>query len=246
MAQAVKSATLAAPTNNATNSANAAIAKSKISQVPPNPHAVSALTPAMNPPPDPSVQSGAAPDKLGPLPVAQGDLAPLSPSAALPEDSGDPKIITIRRPQISISDDGLKSLGGDLLLGMVQHLVREAFQEVLTQVLEDFDSYCTRTIERAKNAALTEMQDRIRTAVTDALTPALEAGVQGARTHLDNAARQISLHHSKKLEASMQQALENTEKALEERVTDYDERLGRSSEHFCRDLAQRLHQLPAA
>jgi hypothetical protein len=129
---------------------------------------------------------------------------------------------------------------------MVQHLVREAFQEVLTQVLEDFDSYCTRTIERAKNAALAEMQDRIRTAVTDALTPALEAGVQGARTHLDAAARQISIHHAKRLEASMQQALENTEKALGDRVNDYDQRLANTSEQFCRDLAKRLHQSSAA
>jgi uncharacterized membrane protein YheB (UPF0754 family) len=129
---------------------------------------------------------------------------------------------------------------------MVQHLVREAFQEVLTQVLEDFDRYCTTTIDRAKNAALAEMQDRIRSAVTEALTPALEAGVQGARAHLDNAARQISSHHAKRLEASMQQALENTEKALESRVGDYDDRLASTSQQFCQDLARRLHQSPAA
>ena len=258
LAHAVKSASLASQTNNASTTATAALYKAKVSQVrPPTPPAVTALTPAMNPPPDPSVQSGAAPAKLGPLPVAQRDLASLEPSRrSSPPDSlspsspkepeVEPKVISIRRPQISISDDGLKSLGGDFLLGIVQHLVREAFQEVLTQVVEDFDCYCTTTIERAKNAALAEMQDRIRSAVTEALTPALEAGVQGARTHLDAAAKQISIHHAKSLEATMQQALENTEKALEARVTDYDERLTSTSQQFCKELAQRLQQSSAA
>jgi uncharacterized membrane protein YheB (UPF0754 family) len=137
-------------------------------------------------------------------------------------------------------------MGGEFLLGMVQHLVREAFQEVLTQVLEDFDRYCTNTIERAKNAAITEMQDHVRNAVTEALQPALEASTAGARSHLDNAARQISMHHAERLEASMQQALENTEKALEGRVNDYDERLATTSEQFCQELARRLHQVSAA
>jgi hypothetical protein len=244
LAQAVKSATR---TSQANGSGITAIARPKISQVSPqSPPVVSALTPAMNPPPDPPVSSEAAPAKLGPTPVTQGDLAPFVPDETVSDVNGEPQVMTVRRPQISISDDGLKSLGGDLLLGMVQHLVREAFQEVLTQVLEDFDRYCTNTIERAKNAALAEMQERIRTAVTDALTPALEAGVAGARTHLDNAARQISMHHAKRLESSMQQALENTEKALETRVTDYDERLASTSQQFCQDLARRLHQSPAA
>jgi hypothetical protein len=244
LAQAVKSASR---TSQANTSGITAVAKPKISQVSPlSPPVVSALTPAMNPPPDPPVSSESSPAKLGPTPVTQGELAPFVPGETVSGGNGEPHVMTVRRPQISISDDGLKSLGGDLLLGMVQHLVREAFQEVLTQVLEDFDRYCTSTIERAKNTALAEMQERIRTAVTDALTPALEAGVAGARTHLDNAARQISMHHAKRLEASMQQALENTEKALETRVSDYDERLASTSQQFCQDLARRLHQSPAA
>lgn len=247
--QAMKSATRA-DQNTASTAANvnslATVAKPEIAQVSPAiPPVVSALTPAINPPPHPLVPSEAAPAKRGPTPVAQGDLASLSSSAA-PGGEEESRVITIRRPQISISDDGIKSLGGDLLLGMVQHLVREAFQEVMTQVLEDFDQYCTRTIERAKNAALTEMQDHVRNAVTQALQPALEAGVQGARSHLDNAARQITTHHAQRLEASMQQALENTEKALEERVSDYDQRLSNASAEFCQDLARRLHHAAAA
>ncbi len=226
--------------------AQAAAPETKITQVPPAiTPVVSALSPAMIPPPDPLVASGPAPaplsqSTLGPVPVPQGDLA------LTPDQVGDPKVIAIRRPNISISDDGLKSLGGDLLLGMVQHLVREAFQEVLTGVLEDFDRYCTATIDRAKNAALAEMQQRITSAVNSALAPALEAGVQGAKAHLDNAAIQISMHHAQKLEASMQQALENTERALESRVTDYDERLATTSDQFCKELAQRLQQASAA
>jgi hypothetical protein len=151
---------------------------------------------------------------------------------------------------MSISDDGLKSIGGDLLLGMVQHLVREAFQEVLTQVTEDFDRYCVTTIERAKNAALTEMQIRLREAITTSMQPAVDAGVAGARAQLDGAARQIAAQHTQRLESTMRQAMEstieNTEKVLESRIAvrteAYDQRLASTASEFCQELARRMSQ----
>jgi hypothetical protein len=194
---------------------------------------VSALTPAIIPPPQSPV-SLFKPDMA--KPETTGDLA--SSSSVIP--------ITVRRPQMEISDDGLKSLGGDMLLGMVQHLVREAFQEVLTQVTEDFDRYCVTTIDRAKNAALTEMQIKLRESITTNMQPAVDAGVAGARAQLDGASRQIAAQHTQRLEATMRQAMEhtieNTEKALESRTALYDERLAATASQFCRELARRMSQ----
>jgi hypothetical protein len=139
----------------------------------------------------------------------------------------------------------------------------------LTQVTEDFDRYCSSTIERAKNAALTEMQIRMREAITMQLQPAVDAGVAGARAQLDGVAREIATQQTQRLELKMREAMENTientERALESRTASYDERLesrtaayderlesstaaydehlAATANEFCRELARRMsHQ----
>jgi hypothetical protein len=189
------------------------------------------LTPCPNPPQNGPLPLGPAPASSGPDPMAAG-------ARSSGQESQAQRKFAVQMPQVSA--ETINKLGTDLLLGVAQHLVREAFQEVLTQVIEDFERYTNVTVARAEEAAATQVADAAREAVNTAMRGALESALVTLRGQIESAAQGMIAAQTQAFEAALHGAMETADTLMQTRMHEYESHLFAKADEFCHTLARKI------